>query len=59
MSDPQYSHGIENEAVIGGAVRRRGIGIRRPLALLAGLFGGGIVLYLAFSTPPEKVATNQ
>ena len=59
MSDPQYSHSIENEAVIGGAVRRRGIGIGRPLALLAGLFGVGIVLYLAFSTPPEKVATKQ
>ncbi len=59
MSDPQYSHGIENEATIGGAVRRRGIGIGRPLALLAALFGVGIVLYLAFSTPPEKVATNQ
>ncbi|RFC64790.1 type IV secretion system protein VirB10 [Mesorhizobium denitrificans] len=59
MSDPQYSHGIENEATIGGAVRRRGIGIGRPLALLAALFAVGIVLYVAFSTPPEKVATNQ
>ena len=59
MSDPQYSHGIENEAAIGGAVRRRGIGIGRPLALLVALFGVGIVLYLAFSTPQEKIATNQ
>jgi len=59
MSDPQYRHGIENEATIGGSVRRRGIGIGRPLALLAALFAVGVVLYLAFSTPPERVATNQ
>ncbi|MCO5067009.1 MAG: type IV secretion system protein VirB10 [Rhizobiaceae bacterium] len=59
MSDPQYSHSIENEGTIGGSVRRRGIGIGRPLALLAALGGVGVVLYLAFSTPPEKVATNQ
>jgi type IV secretion system protein VirB10 len=59
MSDPQYSHGIESETAIGGAVRRRGIGIGRPLALLVALFAVGIVLYLAFSTSPQKVATNQ
>ena len=59
MSDPHYSHSIENEGTIGGAVRRRGVGFGRPLALLAAAGGVGVVLYLLFSTPPEQVATNE
>ena len=59
MADPQYIDGNEKEATIGGSVRRRGLGIGRPLAVLAALFAIGVVLYLAFSTQPERVATNQ
>ncbi len=52
MSDPQYSHGIENEAAIGGAVRRRGIGIGRPLALLVALN----ILYQGWKVTGESLS---
>ncbi|MBY5827254.1 conjugal transfer protein TrbI, partial [Rhizobium leguminosarum] len=48
MSDPNY-HSIDNDTAIGGQVRRSGIGLMRPLAVVAAIAGIGVVLYFLFS----------
>ncbi|OWK24779.1 hypothetical protein AJ87_18885 [Rhizobium yanglingense] len=48
MSDPNY-HSIENDTAIGGQVRRSGIGLMRPVAVVAAIAGIGVVLYFLFS----------
>ncbi|MBY5412821.1 TrbI/VirB10 family protein [Rhizobium leguminosarum] len=48
MSDPNY-HSIENDAAIGGPVRRSGIGLMRPVAVAFAIAGTGVVLYFLFS----------
>lgn len=44
MSDPNY-HSIDADASIGGQVRRGGIGLMRPFAVVASIAGVGVVLY--------------
>lgn len=44
MSDPSY-HSIDNDTAIGGQVRRSGIGMMRPIAVVAAIVGVGVVLY--------------
>ncbi len=44
MSDPNY-HSIDTDASIGGQVRRGGMGLMRPFAVVAGIAGVGAVLY--------------
>lgn len=44
MSDPNY-HSIDTDTSIGGQVRRGGIGLMRPFAVVAGIAGVGVVLY--------------
>ncbi len=44
MSDPNY-HSIDNDTAIGGQVRRSGIGLMRPVALVAAVAGVGVILY--------------
>ncbi|PZU79829.1 MAG: conjugal transfer protein TrbI, partial [Shinella sp.] len=44
MSDPNY-HSIDTDTYIGGEVRRGGIGLIRPFAVVAGIAGVGAVLY--------------
>lgn len=44
MSDPNY-HSIDTDTSIGGEVRRGGIGLMRPFAVVAGIAGVGAVLY--------------
>lgn len=44
MSDPNY-HSIDDDTAIGGQVRRSGIGLMRPTAVVAAIAGVGVVLY--------------
>ena len=44
MSDPNY-HSIDTDTSIGGQVRRGGIGLMRPFAVVVGIAGVGVVLY--------------
>ncbi|NTA14041.1 type IV secretion system protein VirB10 [Agrobacterium tumefaciens] len=44
MSDPNY-HSIDTDTSIGGQVRRGGIGLMRPFAVVAGIAGVGVVIY--------------
>lgn len=44
MSDPSY-HSIDSDTAIGGQVRRSGIGMMRPIAVVAAIAGVGVVLY--------------
>jgi type IV secretion system protein VirB10 len=44
MSDPSYQS-IDNDTAIGGQVRRSGIGMMRPIAVVAAIVGVGVVLY--------------
>ncbi|KJF65658.1 conjugal transfer protein TrbI, partial [Rhizobium nepotum 39/7] len=44
MSDPNYQS-IDTDTSIGGQVRRGGIGLMRPFAVVAGIAGLGVVLY--------------
>ncbi|MFA1624236.1 type IV secretion system protein VirB10 [Rhizobium mongolense] len=53
MSDPNY-HSIENDTAIGGQVRRSGIGLMRPIAVVAAIAGIGVVLYFLFSGGERK-----
>jgi type IV secretion system protein VirB10 len=48
MSDPNY-RSIDNDTAIGGQVRRSGIGLMRPIAVVAAIAGVGVVLYFLFS----------
>ncbi|WFS69570.1 type IV secretion system protein VirB10 (plasmid) [Agrobacterium leguminum] len=48
MSDSHY-HSIDNDTAIGGQVRKSGVGIMRPVAVLAAIFGVGVVLYFLLS----------
>ena len=53
MSDPNY-HSIETDTAIGGAVRRSGIGLMRPFAVVAGIAGVGMVLYFLLAGGEEE-----
>ncbi|MBB3659923.1 type IV secretion system protein VirB10 [Rhizobium sp. BK650] len=48
MSDPNY-HSIETDTAIGGQVRRSGVGLMRPIAVVAAIAGIGVVLYFLLS----------
>ncbi|MFA1676887.1 type IV secretion system protein VirB10 [Rhizobium mongolense] len=53
MSDSHY-HSIDSDTAIGGQVRRTGVGIMRPVAVLAAIFGVGVVLYFLLSGGEEE-----
>lgn len=53
MSDPNY-HPIDTDTAIGGQVRRSGIGLMRPLAVVAGIAGVGVVLYFLLAGGEEE-----
>src|SRR5690606_2038584 len=58
MPDPNYQS-IDIDAAIGGQVRRSGIGLLRPLAVVAAIAGVGLVLYFLLTTgEKEQVADN-
>ena len=57
MSDPNY-HSIDTDTAIGGQVRRPGIGIMRPIAVLAAIAGVGIVLYFLLSGGQREPAID-
>nr|CAD7045738.1 conjugal transfer protein TrbI [Rhizobium sp. P007] len=59
MSDPNY-HSIETDTSIGGGVRRSGIGLMRPIAVVAAIAGVGVVLYflLAGGEPEPAIDTT-
>jgi type IV secretion system protein VirB10 len=57
MSDPNY-HSIDNDTAIGGQVRRSGIGLTRPLAVVAAIAGIGVVLYFLFSGGEREAAVD-
>ena len=46
MSDPNY-HSIDTDTSIGGEVRRGGIGLMRPFAVVAGIAGAGALHRIA------------
>lgn len=53
MSDPNYQS-IDTDTSIGGQVRRGGIGLMRPFAVVAGIAGLGVVLYLLLASGEEE-----
>ncbi|PJR12826.1 type IV secretion system protein VirB10 [Sinorhizobium meliloti] len=55
MSD-SHCHSIDNDTAIGGQVRKTGIGIMRPVALLASIFGVAVVLYFLVTSGAEEEA---
>ncbi|MHC2296027.1 type IV secretion system protein VirB10 [Rhizobium mongolense] len=57
MSDPNY-HSIEHDTAIGGQVRRSGIGLMRPIAVVAAIAGVGVVLYFLFSGGEREPAVD-
>jgi type IV secretion system protein VirB10 len=57
MSDPNY-HSIDNDAAIGGQVRRSGVGLTRPVAVVAAIAGVGVVLYFLLSGGEREPAID-
>jgi len=57
MSDPSY-HSIDNDTVIGGQVRRSGIGVMRPVAVVAAIAGVGVVLYFLLAGGEREPAVD-
>ncbi|WP_107676260.1 type IV secretion system protein VirB10 [Agrobacterium sp. LAD9] len=53
MSDPNY-HSIDTDTSLGGQVRRGGIGLMRPFAVVAGIAGVGVVLYFLLAGGEEE-----
>lgn len=57
MSDPNY-HSIDTDTSIGGQVRRGGIGLMRPFAVVAAIAGVGVVLYFLLAGGEEEPAID-
>ncbi|MBX5206783.1 type IV secretion system protein VirB10 [Rhizobium sp. NZLR11] len=57
MSDPSY-HSIDNDTAIGGPVRRSGIGMMRPIAVVAAIAGVGAVLYFLLAGGEREPAID-
>ncbi|MGP4727214.1 type IV secretion system protein VirB10 [Agrobacterium deltaense] len=57
MSDPNY-HSIDTDTAIGGEVRRSGIGLMRPIAVVAGIAGVGVVLYFLLAGGEQEPAID-
>ncbi|WP_349963298.1 type IV secretion system protein VirB10 [Rhizobium sp. ZPR3] len=57
MSDPNY-HSIDNDTAIGGQVRRSGVGLMRPIAVVAAIAGVAVVLYFLFSGGEREPAID-
>ncbi|MCH4549387.1 MULTISPECIES: type IV secretion system protein VirB10 [Rhizobium] len=59
MSDPNY-HSLDTDSAIGGPVRRSGVGLMRPIAVIAAIAGIGVVLYflLAGGEQPPAIDTT-
>ena len=57
MSDPNY-HSIDNDTAIGGQVRRSGVGLMRPIAVVAAIAGVGVVLYFLLSGGEREPAVD-
>ncbi|WP_083338347.1 type IV secretion system protein VirB10 [Ensifer sp. LCM 4579] len=53
MSDSHY-HSIDSDTAIGGQVRKSGVGIMRPVAVLAAIFGVGVVLYFLLTVGTDE-----
>ena len=57
MSDPNY-HSIDNDTAIGGQVRRSGVGLMRPIAVVAAIAGVGVVLYFLLAGGEREPAVD-
>ncbi|MCZ7935648.1 conjugal transfer protein TrbI, partial [Agrobacterium leguminum] len=57
MSDPNY-HSIDNDTAIGGQVRRSGVGLMRPIAVVAAIAGVAVVLYFLLSGGEREPAID-
>ncbi|MBB3386258.1 MULTISPECIES: type IV secretion system protein VirB10 [unclassified Rhizobium] len=57
MSDPNY-HSIETDTAIGGQVRRSGVGLMRPVAVVVAIAGVGVVLYFLLSGGEREPAID-
>lgn len=57
MSDPSY-HSIDNDTAIGGQVRRSGIGMMRPIAVVAAIAGVGVVMYFLLAGGEREPAVD-
>lgn len=63
MSDPNFNspnyRSLDGDASLGGPVRRAGIGLMRPFAVVAAIAGVGVVLYFLLSSgEKEQVVDN-
>ncbi|CDZ64375.1 Type IV secretion system protein VirB10 [Neorhizobium galegae bv. orientalis] len=57
MSDPNY-HSLDTDSAIGGAVRRTGMGLMRPIAVIAAIAGVGVVLYFLLIRGEQQPAID-
>jgi len=58
MSDPNFNspnyRSLEGDTSLGGPVRRAGIGLMRPFAVVAAIAGVGVVLYFLLSSGEQQ-----
>ncbi|NKM48734.1 conjugal transfer protein TrbI [Rhizobium leguminosarum bv. viciae] len=57
MSDPNY-HSLDTDSAIGGPVRRSGVGLMRPIAVMAAIAGVGVVLYFLLAGGEQQPAID-
>ncbi|NNH41814.1 TrbI/VirB10 family protein [Rhizobium laguerreae] len=57
MSDPNY-HSLDTDNEIGGPVRRSGVGLMRPIAVIAAIAGIGVVLYFLLAGGERQPAID-
>ncbi|MBY5890859.1 conjugal transfer protein TrbI, partial [Rhizobium leguminosarum] len=57
MSDPNY-HSLDTDSAIGGPVRRSGVGLMRPIAVIAAIAGVGVVLYFLLAGGEQQPAID-
>ncbi|NKL38894.1 hypothetical protein GFL49_35410 [Rhizobium leguminosarum bv. viciae] len=53
MSDPNY-HSLDTDNEIGGPVRRSGVGLMRPIAVIAAIAGGRGVSEIYFADEVDE-----
>lgn len=57
MSDSNY-HSLDTDSAIGGPVRRSGVGLMRPIAVIAAIAGVGVVLYFLLAGGEQQPAID-
>ncbi|MBY5351253.1 type IV secretion system protein VirB10 [Rhizobium leguminosarum] len=57
MSDPNY-HSLDTDSAIGGPVRRSGVGLMRPIAVIVAIAGVSVVLYFLLAGGEQQPAID-